>query len=309
MKILLTGGAGFIGSNVADRYLDLGHKVIIVDNLSTGRKRNLNPKAKFYQVDICDSSKMAAIFKKEKPDIVNHHAAQMDVRRSTREPIFDAQNNIVASLDLIENCLRHKVKKIIYANTGGALYGEIPKKDLPIDESYPIDPICQYGVSKHTVEHYLYTYSFNYGLSYVALRYANIFGPRQDPHGEAGVIAIFCGKILENERPIIFGDGKQTRDYTYVGDVVSANIAALNNVKSGGYHIGTGEEISVNQIFEYVAKILDFRQKPIYAPARVGEISCFSMKNSLAKKELGWQPECTFKEGLESTINWYKNIL
>jgi len=218
MRILVTGGAGFIGSHVVDRYVADGHHVAIIDNLSTGFEENINPQAVFYKVDITDQQAVAEVFEKERPEIVNHHAAQMDVRRSVADPAFDAVTNIVGSIHLIENAVRTNVSKFIYASTGGAVYGE--PRYLPADEDHPINPLSQYGISKHTVEHYLQLYQVNDGLTYTVLRYGNVYGPRQNPHGEAGVNAIFAGLMLAGKQPTIFGDGSKTRDYVYVSDVV-----------------------------------------------------------------------------------------
>ncbi len=214
MKILVTGGAGFIGSHVADAFVNEGHEVVIVDDLSTGRKQNLNPKARFYEMDIRDP-KLEEVFAHEKPDVVDHHAAQMSVRISVQDPLRDADINIRGSLNILENCVKHQVKKVIYISSGGAAYGE--PEYLPCDEAHPVNPICQYGASKHTVEHYLYIYHVNYGLNYTVLRYPNVYGPRQDPHGEAGVVAIFTGQMLAGEQVVINGDGEQVRDFAYVG--------------------------------------------------------------------------------------------
>ncbi len=213
MKVLVTGGAGFIGSNVVDLFIENGYEVVVVDDLSTGRASNLNPAAKFYQVDI-RSPQIDEIFAAERPDYVDHHAAQMNVRRSIKEPLFDAEVNVVGSLNLIEAAKRYGVKRFVYISTGGAVFGE--PVYLPCDENHPINPICQYGASKHTVEHYLYMYQVNYGLPYTVLRYPNVYGPRQDPRGEAGVIAIFTGQMLNGEPVVINGDGEQERDYVYV---------------------------------------------------------------------------------------------
>jgi len=235
MKILVTGGAGFIGSHVVDAYLELGHEVVVVDNLSSGSIENLNPKAKFYEMDIRDSD-IEDLFKNEKPDVVNHHAAQMDVRKSVEDPIYDADVNIIGSLNLLQNCIKYGVKKFIFASTGGAIYGE--QDYFPADEEHPTRPLSPYGVAKLTVEKYLYFYKEVHGLNYVVLRYANIYGPRQNPHGEAGVVAIFTSKMLKGEQPVINGDGFQTRDYTFVGDVVRANVLALSYEKSDVFNIG-----------------------------------------------------------------------
>lgn len=312
-KILVTGGAGFIGSNVVDALLDNGHEVVVLDNLSTGFHGNINPKVIFYNVDICDEEKVRRIFELEKPDFVNHHAAQIDVRRSTREPIFDAQCNILGSLNLIIQSVTAGVKKFIYASTGGAIYGE--PQYLPIDENHPINPISQYGISKHTVEHYLYLYSVNYGLRYTVLRYPNVYGPRQNPHGEAGVIAIFTQKMLNNQQPTIFGDGSQTRDYTFVSDIVEANIFTLTKGDNAIYNIGTGIEISVQQIFDSLKATLAKDAKrhglsslePVYGEERVGEIQHIYLDATKAKRELGWIPKTDFHYGLEQTVEYYQS--
>ena len=306
-KILVTGGAGFIGSNVVDALLDNEHEVVVLDNLSTGFHTNINPKVTFYNVDIRDENKVRRIFELEKPDFVNHHAAQMDVHRSTREPIFDAQCNILGSLNLIIQSVATGVKKFIYASTGGAIYGE--PKYLPVDENHPINPISQYGISKHTVEHYLYLYSVNHGLKYTVLRYPNVYGPRQNPHGEAGVIAIFTQKMLNNQRPTIFGDGNQTRDYTFVSDIVEANIFALTKGDNTIYNIGAGIEISVQQIFDSLKAILNegAKEQPIYGDERIGEIQRICLDATKAKRELEWIPKTRFHHGLKRTVEYYQH--
>jgi UDP-glucose 4-epimerase len=225
LKILITGGAGFIASNITDAYVALGHKVVIVDNLSSGKKRNINPHAAFYKVDITDAAKLRSVFLKEKPDIVNHHAAQIDVRKSVADPVYDARINIIGTLNLLENCKATGVKKVIFASSGGTIYGECGK-NAP-DEGAPGKPLSPYGITKHTVEFYLSYYSALFGLTYTVLRYANVYGPRQDPHGEAGVVAIFTERMLHDKDLFIFGNGRQTRDYVFVGDVVRANVSAL----------------------------------------------------------------------------------
>jgi UDP-glucose 4-epimerase len=220
VKVLVTGGAGFIGSHVVDNYVANGYEVVVVDDLSTGRLSNLNPAVTFYQLDI-RSPEIADIFQRERPDFLNHHAAQMDVRRSVIDPLFDADVNIRGSINLLESARKYEVKRIIYISTGGAVYGE--PVYLPCDEAHPINPICPYGASKHTVEHYLFMYQVNYGLEYNVLRYPNVYGPRQDPHGEL-VVAIFTGQMLTDQQITIYGDGKQQRDFVYVGDCAKANV-------------------------------------------------------------------------------------
>jgi len=244
MKILVTGGAGFIGSNVVDRYITDGHDVVVVDNLSTGKKANLNPNAKFYQMSIKEEG-LEEVFKREKPDIVNHHAAQIDVRKSVAEPVYDAGINIIGSLNLFQQCTKYKVKKVIFASSGGAGYGEQVR--FPADEEHPLQPLSPYGIAKVSVELYLYFYGVTYGLDYTILRYANVYGPRQDPLGEAGFVAIFTNAMIENEVPVINGDGKQTRDYVYIDDVVEANELSLSKGSGEAFNIGTGIETDVNE--------------------------------------------------------------
>ncbi len=226
MKILVTGGAGFIASHIADAFIEEGHSVHILDNLSSGFEKNINPKASFIKADIRDKS-LSKIFEKEKFDVINHHAAQMDVRRSVADPAFDAEINILGTINLLQNAVKYKVSKFMFASTGGAIYGE--QEYFPADEKHPTAPLSPYGISKLSVEKYLFFYKAQYDLNYSILRYANIYGPRQNPHGEAGVVAIFSKKLLNGEQPVINGEGKQTRDYTFVKDVVKANLLALND--------------------------------------------------------------------------------
>ncbi|MEN3037751.1 MAG: SDR family oxidoreductase [Candidatus Kryptonium sp.] len=304
MKILVTGGAGFIGSHVVDAYIQLGHSVIVVDNLSTGSIQNLNPKAKFYQIDIRDD-KIEKIFKDEKIDIVNHHAAQMDVRKSVEDPIYDADVNIIGSLKLLQLSIKYGVKKFIFASTGGAVYGE--QDYFPADEEHPTRPLSPYGVAKLTVEKYLYFYKEVHGLNYVILRYANIYGPRQNPHGEAGVVAIFTSKMLKGEQPIINGDGLQTRDYTYVGDVVRANVLALNYEKSDVFNIGTGIETDVNTLFYKLKNLTSATCDEIHGPAKPGEQRRSVISYQKIYKAMGWKPEISLDEGLKLTVEFFKN--
>jgi UDP-glucose 4-epimerase len=304
MKILVTGGAGFIGSHVVDAYIEQGNEVVIIDDLSTGRKSNLNPDAKFYKVDI-RSPELSEIFDAEQPDIVNHHAAQMNVRRSVADPIFDADVNILGSIKLIELAKHYNVKKFIYISTGGAVYGE--PEYLPCDENHPINPICQYGASKHTVEHYLYMYHANYGLKYTVLRYPNVYGPRQDPHGEAGVVAIFSGQMLAGEQVVINGDGEQTRDYVFVGDCARANLAVTDqNVAIGIYNIGSGRGTSVNEIFSSLQKITGYKHSPVFGPAKIGETRYIYLSAEKAARELGWKPTVSLDDGLEKTVEYFR---
>lgn len=303
-KILVTGGAGFIGSHVVDLFVSHGYEVVIVDDLSTGRASNLNPAAKFYQTDIRDP-KIREVFEVERPDFISHHAAQMDVRRSVAQPLFDADVNILGSINLIECAKEFNVKHFIYISTGGAVYGE--PETLPCDEMHPINPICQYGASKHTVEHYLYMYNVNYGLQYTVLRYPNVFGPRQDPHGEAGVVAIFTGKMLDNEPVTINGDGEQTRDFVFVRDCARANLLAVTVDHAPGiYNIGWGRPTSINEIFTNLVKITSYTHPVSYGPAKVGETRHIYLDASKANRDLGWSPTLSLEEGLRETVEYFR---
>lgn len=304
MKILVTGGAGFIGSHLVDALIEQGHEVVVIDNLSTGFQDNVNPPAKLYELSIGDEGLME-VFERERPQMVSHHAAQMDLRRSVAEPLFDARENILGSLNVIVNAVRFGVEKLIYASSGGAVYGE--PQYLPVDENHPINPISQYGVSKHTVEHYLYLYALYYGLNYVVLRYPNVYGPRQNPLGEAGVIAIFARQMLSGEQPIIFGPGDKTRDYTHVSDVVAANLLALERGENAIYNIGTGVETSDQEIFDALAEALGYQGAPLYTQVRKGEIQRICLDWSKAQQELGWCPKLPLKEGIGKTVAYYKS--
>jgi len=302
MKVLVTGGAGFIGSHVVDSLLERGDEVVVVDNLSTGFEKNINPAARLYQLSIGDSE-LVEVFEQERPDVVSHHAAQMDLRRSVAEPLFDAHENILGSLNVILSSVRFGVKKLVYASSS-AVYGEV--QYLPADEDHPINPISQYGVSKHTVEHYLYLYARQSGLDYVILRYPNVYGPRQNPYGEAGVIAIFARHMLRGERPTIFGQGDKTRDYTHISDVVQSNLLAMERGFNTIYNIGTGVETSVKQIFDTLAEALDYKGSPTYASDREEEMHRICLDWGKAQRELGWYPKLTLKEGILNTVEYYK---
>ncbi|MFV2045308.1 MAG: NAD-dependent epimerase/dehydratase family protein [Anaerolineales bacterium] len=300
MKILVTGGAGFIASHVVDLYLEQGMEVVVVDDLSTGRLQNLNPAAKFYQLDI-RSPELERVFQQEQPQVVNHHAAQMDVRRSVVEPIFDADVNIAGSLNLLECARRYGTQRVVYISTGGAVYGE--PEYLPCDEAHPINPICQYGASKHTVEHYLYMYRENYDLDYTVLRYPNVYGPRQNPRGEAGVVAIFAGQMLVGDEVVINGDGEQERDFVYVADCARANLLALvNGNGSGIYNLGSSRGTTVNEIFDGLKAITNYPRPAKYGPAKLGETRRIYLTAARAKKDLGWTPTTGLEEGLRKTV-------
>jgi len=299
-KVLVTGGAGFIGSHIVDRYLKEGWDVVVVDNLSTGKRKHIPKKAKFYQMDIRDE-KLSEVFLKEKFDLINHHAAQINVRTSVEKPLFDAEINILGTLNLLTNCIKHRVNKFIFISSGGAIYGE--PDDLPVNEYYPKNPFSPYGISKHTIEHYLYYFKQNFGLNYISLRYGNVYGPRQDPYGEAGVISIFTQKMLSGERPSIFGDGEQLRDYIYVDEVVDINMLVseemetLNKKRANSpddlaYNIGTGRGSSVNLLYKLLSDATGFKKSPIYA-----------------LKEINWQSKITLPDGLTKTVEWFRKSL
>lgn len=299
-KIFITGGAGFIGSHLVDRLLKEKYKVVVIDNLSTGKKQNLNSKAKFYKLDI-QSQKIAGIFRKEKPDIVFHFAAQIDVRKSVENPIEDAKVNILGTLNILENCKKYKVKKFIFPSSVG-IYGN--SKNLPISEESPINPISPYSVTKLAIEKYLNYYQLQ-GLSYTCLRYSNIYGPRQLAKGEGGVIAVFFDKILNEDRPIIYGDGKQTRDFLYVDDAVEAAVRVMHSPGGSVYNIGTNKEISINYLLELMCNISNKDISPIFKPPRQGEIIKSRVSFSKAKKELKWQPKYNLSKGLKQTAEWF----
>lgn len=303
MKCLVTGGAGFIGSHLADKLITKGHKVAVIDNLSNGKEENLNPKVKFYKTDIQDQ-KISQIFEKEKPDIVFHYAAQIDVRKSVENPIESAKTNILGSLNVLENCKNFGVKKIVFASTGGAIYGEA--KIIPTPEDYPPQPVSPYGIEKLIVEHYLDFYKKEYNLDYLILRFANVYGPRQNSRGEAGVIAIFCDKMVAKNQPIINGDGKQTRDFVFVDDVVRANIIAMEENESGVFNIATGIETDISTVFRELKKAFNLKIQEIHGPQKAGEQkrSCLSFKK--AKVKLNWQPEYNLNKGLEITKKWFQ---
>lgn len=303
-KVIVTGGAGFIGSHITDILIDKGYEVVIVDNLVTGNRENINKKAKFHNVDITKPA-LKDVFEKEKPDFVIHEAAQINVRKSVEEPMFDAESNVLGTINVLECCREFKVKKIIYSSSGGACYGE--PEYMPCDEKHPVHPISHYGASKYAAEQYFFLYNFLYKLDYTILRYSNVYGPRQDPRGEAGVISIFLDRITKNQTPIINGDGNQTRDFIYVGDVAKANLLALEkNTKSRIFNIGFGKETSVNDIFAEIKKAAKTKLKAKHGPAIPGEVYRIYLDHGLAGKELGWKPEVVLSEGIRKTVEWFR---
>lgn len=299
MNILITGGAGFIGSNIADQFIADGHRVIVADDLSTGKVENINKQSIFYQVDI-RSSEFEKIFQNEKIDIVYHLAAQIDVRKSLSDPIHDAEINILGGIQLLKLMREHNIPKIVYSSTGGAIYGE--PEYLPADEMHPIRPLAAYGISKHALEHYIELYHDLYGLKYTIFRYANVYGKRQDPLGEAGVIAIFAGKMEKGESPVIFGDGTQTRDFVHVDDVVAANKLALTKGSGEIFNIGTGVETSVTMIYEALKARIPQSGEVVYAPARKGEVQRIALDVTKARKVLGWSAQHNLEQGLALTL-------
>ena len=308
MRILVTGGAGFIGSNTVDALVDAdAGQISVLDNLSSGKREQVNSKARLHQADLRDAEAVKTVIEQERPEVIVHLAAQMDVRRSVSDPAFDAQVNLVGFLNLMEAGRQYGLKRVVFASTGGAIYGEQEK--FPCDEEHPCRPLSPYGIAKLATEKYLFFYQQQYGIEYLALRYANVYGPRQDPHGEAGVVAIFCGRILDGKRCTIFGEGKQTRDYTYVGDIVRANVRALTSKLSGtALNIGTGRETSVNSLHAALAEVAGEARPPEYAPQRPGEQLRSVISPKRAEASLAWKPEVELSDGLERTFQYFRDV-
>jgi len=303
-KVLVTGGAGFIGSNLVDRLVDMNFEVLVVDNLLSGSEKNLNKKAEFLKKDICDED-IYSVIKKYSPSFIFHLAAQIDVRKSLADPVWDEGINIRGTLNLLDAARSAKIRKIIFSSTGGAIYGEARNAD---EEVLP-KPLSPYGVAKLTCEHYLRVYYEWKGLTFTSLRYGNVYGPRQDPFGEAGVVAIFCNQLINNEKSILFGQGTMVRDYIFVSDVVEANIKAMDMGDGGIYNIGTGKPTTVLELFSSLRTISGRDSKPQLANAREGEIAEVYLNCEKAKNDLKWEPEVSLEEGLKITYNWFvKNI-
>lgn len=303
MKILVTGGAGFIGSHVVDLLINAGHEVVVVDNLTTGRTSNLNARAKFYSIDL-RSPELEHVFLVERPDVIDHHAAQLDVCRSVADPIFDADNNVLGGLNLLNMAVKYKSRKFIYISSGGAIYGE--PDYLPCDENHPIRPLSPYGATKYMLELYLYMFQQSYGLDYSILRYPNVYGPRQDPAGEAGVVAVFTGLMLRDQPVTIFGSGEQARDFVYVEDCARANLLLLENGSGRAYNLGYGIGTTINQLFRELKAITHYELEANYAAERLGETFKIYLDASRAAEELGWQPAVSLKEGLQLTVNYFQ---
>jgi UDP-glucose 4-epimerase len=304
MKILITGGAGFIGSHIADLLIEAGHALVIVDDLSNGKEENIHPKATFYPVSILDKT-LPDIFKRENIDVVIHHAAQISVRESVKDPLHDMEINIKGSLLLLEQCTTCTIKKFIFASTGGALYGE--QDYFPADENHPTRPLSPYAIAKLSTEKYLSFYRNTHHLPYVILRYANVYGPRQDPHGEAGVVAIFTQRMLKGIQPTVNGDGNQTRDFVYVHDVARANLLALENDFIGELNVATGIETSINTIFQETRNLLAPNTPEVHGPPMPGEQLRSVLSYDKAKRILGWEPTVPLVEGLKHTVTFFQN--
>ena len=304
MKAVVTGGAGFIGSNLVDALLERGDEVVIVDDISTGKRENIEQAlaagARLVEADIRDGQALVDLFDEVRPEVVFHFAAQIDVRKSVADTALDAMINVVGTINVLEAAKRAGTRRVVNSSTGGAIYGE--GKIIPAPEDHPAEPEAPYGQSKFAAEGYLELYRRLHGLSTVSLRYGNVYGPRQDPLGEAGVIAIFCGKLIAGEKPTVFGDGLQTRDYVYVGDVVAANLAAAGSDASGAFNVGTGRESSVLDLVEALGQIGGSEFEAELAPERPGEVRHIAIDYTRAREELGWEPKVDLRSGLELTL-------
>jgi len=324
-KVLVTGGAGFIGSHIVDLLIKNNYDVLVIDDLSSGRKENLHQGAKFYHLNITNIQELEKVFGLEKPDYMIHEAAQISVSLSVKEPLFDAQTNIFGSLNLLQCCVKYGVKGVVFASSGGTVYGE--PEQFPVNEDYPLHPLSPYGISKVTVEHYLNFYQKNYQLEYTALRYGNVYGPRQDPYGEAGVIAIFIQKMLKGEKPTINGDGNYIRDYVYVKDVARANLLAIENIKKlgqdiaaidlridskqalNGFNLGTEKGTSVNGLFLILKNIIDPSLSANYGPDRPGDLRKNILNCQKIQNAFHWKPQIELSVGLKETVDWFRKCL
>lgn len=315
MRIIVTGGAGFIGSHVVDAYVAAGHEVLVIDNLSTGSAQNVNPAARLEQIDIRDTQRVGKVFESFRPQILNHHAAQIDIRRSVADPLFDAEVNVLGSVNLMQQAVQSHVEGFIFASSGGAIYGETPHPAAEIAAKAPISP---YGAAKAAVENYLFSYRKTFGLKSVILRYANVYGPRQDPAGEAGVVSIFTSALIAGRGVTIFGNGEQVRDYIFVKDVAHANLLALNHVQSDvhdthnpdemAFNIASGRATSVNALYDEMAKIIPVKIDAVHADARPGELMESKLDITRARDGLGFLPQVKLPDGLLQTIAWQKNV-
>lgn len=302
MNVLVTGGAGFIGSHIVDLLVETGCRVSVADNLSTGRFENINPRVNFYKIDIREQCLREAIAR-EKPEAVIHLAAQADVARSLQDPLADADINILGTINLLNSCAGCGVGKVVYASSAAG-YGN--PSYLPLDEDHPAKPQSPYGVSKYTVEHYLRVYREVFGVNYTVLRFANVYGPRQDAAGEGGVVSIFADRLIKGLSPYIFGDGEQTRDFIYVKDVAAATMAALRAGDGGAFNVSTGAGLSVNALFRELKKITGSLLEPVYQPPRPGDITHSYLSNESTCVSLGWRPRYSLEEGLRETVEFYR---
>lgn len=303
MKVLVTGGAGFIGSHLVDRLIMEGHEAIIVDNLATGKRRNINRAARFYKMDI-QSWRLERVFRSERPNVVMHLAAQMDVRKSVEDPMFDAQVNVLGTLNVLQQSVKHGVRKVVFSSSGGAIYGD--QEIYPAPETHVTKPLSPYGLSKLCGEQYLSYFQRVSGLQAVSLRYANVYGPRQDPEGEAGVVAIFIQKMLNNEQAVINGNGRQTRDFVFVDDVVEANLAMIGQDTQGTYNVGTGVETSINDLFRILVQHSGANCKEIHGPAKKGEQARSVIDSTKLRQEVSWEPKADLSEGLKKTVEYFR---
>ena len=306
MKVLVTGGVGFIGSHVVDRLLQEGHDVVVVDNLVTGKRKNVPKAVQFYKLDI-ENPKLERIFRNERPSIVFHLAAQMNVRRSVEDPMFDAQVNVLGTLNVLEQASKHGARKVIFSSSGGAIYGE--QLAFPAPESHLTQPLSPYGISKLCGEHYLSYYHRLSGIQVVSLRYANVYGPRQDPEGEAGVVAIFIQKMLRGEQAVVNGNGRQTRDFVFVEDVIESNLMAMGPAVEGVYNVGTGIETSVNDLFRIIVDLTKVEFKEVHGPAKRGEQARSVIDSTKLHRDLGWEPKVDLREGLRRTVEYFRDGL
>ena len=306
MKVLVTGGAGFIGSHLVDRLVLEGHEAIVVDNLATGKRRNINRAARFYKMDI-QSWRLERVFRNERPNVVMHLAAQMDVRKSVEDPMFDAQVNVLGTLNVLQHAVKHGVRKVVFSSSGGAIYGE--QETYPAPETHVTRPLSPYGLSKLCGEQYLSYFQRVSGLQAVSLRYANVYGPRQDPEGEAGVVAIFIQKMLNNEQAVINGNGRQTRDFVFVDDVVEANLAMMGQETQGTYNVGTGVETSINDLFRILVQHTGSNCKEVHGPSKKGEQPRSVIDNTKLRHEVSWEPKADLSEGLKKTVDYFRERL